>query len=508
MLDTKKVQRAAVPIVMIETNDAAQSMTTIAAQLNGKATSAVFMQHDLASGLRPLNEVSGQFNDEVFGRDIDLRTMPIGEVLMMLASEPALRFLKERRIRGFVLLNNPQLYWDEPTGGAQVQQAIWNLRDLWKPIGAQIYLLVPPATTLPEVMRNDTIVLTDTLPDRAELSEIIKRTIDQLGVNYDISKTCDTLSGLSAFAAEQVLAMSVSKTGVDMAELWERKRRTIEATPGLKVYRGGDTFNDVGGYENIKAFLTLIKDGRCPKLLVFEDEVDKAYGGVQGDTSGVAQDQLGAQLKYMQDNDCRGIIFFGVRGSGKTAVAKAMSNEFGVPTIEFDRGAMKGSLVGQSESRFRAALDVIKAVSNGDALFVATCNRMGALPPELLRRYNYGTYFFDLPDREARAKIWAVYFTKYPELFDQNVPNDAGWSGSDIRTCALLAHDLKVSLTDAASYIVPIGISSRDNIEVMRREAHNRYIDAARPGVYQDPAQAKFQAASAVGVIRNMSEVE
>ena len=55
------------------------------------------------------------------------------------------------------------------------------------------------------------------------------------------SKTVDILRGLSAFAAEQVVAMSLSKDGIDEETLWQRKKRMIEQTPGLQVWKGGES---------------------------------------------------------------------------------------------------------------------------------------------------------------------------------------------------------------------------------------------------------------------------
>jgi hypothetical protein len=46
--------------------------------------------------------------------------------------------------------------------------------------------------------------------------------------------------------------MSLSKKGLDLEQLWERKRQVIEQVPGLSVWRGGETFDDIGGCENIK----------------------------------------------------------------------------------------------------------------------------------------------------------------------------------------------------------------------------------------------------------------
>ena len=47
--------------------------------------------------------------------------------------------------------------------------------------------------------------------------------------------------GLAAYPTEQVLAMSITKKGLDLERLWERKRQAVEQTPGLSVWRGGET---------------------------------------------------------------------------------------------------------------------------------------------------------------------------------------------------------------------------------------------------------------------------
>ncbi len=506
MITIKRVRQAGVPLVVVETSDASQTQRSIVSELNGKAETSPLLHHDLASGLQAMNEKATELCDAIFGTGVDLTSMPPSEVLCRLGSDAAEKFLRNigtasAPCPAFVIMHNPQLYWNN---APDVIQAIWNLRDALKRTGSQLLALVPPGTTLPNELKADAVVLTDTLPTREELAKIVESIIRAAALKPDLVKDkeriYDILSGLSAFAAEQVLAMSVTKQGVDLKVLWDRKRQTIEQTPGLDVWDGGETFADVGGYENVKTFLRRIMNGtNKPKAIVYEDEIDKAYGGLAGDSSGTTQDQLGVQLKFMQDHNSRGIIFFGVQGSGKSAIAKAVGNELGIPTIELDRGDMKDKLVGSSETRVRAALDVVQSISDGSALFIATCNKMAILPPELKRRFNYGTYFFDLPDRSARVAIWAIYLKKYPELFDMEQPKDEGWSGADIKTCALLAHDLQITLVEASEYIVPIGVSNAEQIETMRREAHRKYIDAGKPGVYEYKANAQNLIAVADG---------
>lgn len=494
MIDITKARRAGVPLLAVETNDATQSQLSILRKLNGKADVLPLLHHDLSGGLTALNQPGRELIASVYG-DVDLMTMPPAEVLMQLGGESSVRALGAAA-QAMIFFTNPQLYWNAPDAGAGVVQAIWNLRDVFKVSGSTLILFVTPGTFLPEVLKNDVFMLRDTLPDRAEIETIVASILNSTRLTEaqigDREKIYDMLTGLPPFAVEQILAMSISKAGVNLKDLWARKRQMIEQTPGLTVWEGGETFADVGGYENVKTFLRKIMGGlNPPKAIVFEDEIDKAYAGLAGDNTGTTQDQLGVQLKFMQDRNARGIIFFGVRGSGKTAIGKAVGNELGVPTIEIDRGAMKTSLLGASEQRVRAVLDVIDAISNGSALFVATCNKMAILPTELVRRFNYGVYFFDLPDRAARAKIWDIYLKKYSELTGMDRPNDEGWSGSDIKNCTLLAHELKTTLLDAANNVVPIGVSSANQIDTMRREANRNYIDAAQPGIFEYPATVK-----------------
>ena len=51
-------------------------------------------------------------------------------------------------------------------------------------------------------------------------------------------KAVDALLGLAAFPAEQVLAMSLSKKGLDLEQLWERKRQVIERHAGSQRVAG------------------------------------------------------------------------------------------------------------------------------------------------------------------------------------------------------------------------------------------------------------------------------
>jgi len=499
MLSTKSARQAGVPLIVVETNDSAQSVKTFRAELNGRADTSPMISHDLGSGVQAYNDVGGELLQTLCG-DEDRTGMNPATFLINVAKLRSLEV--EQPV--YVLLFNPQLYWNLESG-ITIQQAVWNLRDVLKPSKSQLLMFVPTGTQLPDVLKSDVLVLKDTLPTPAELTEIIERTLNSaVKAGLDAKKIPDrvtilkTLTGLPAFPAEQVLAMSISREGVDTKNLWERKRQAIEQTPGLSVWRGGESFNDIGGYENVKEFMRRIIGGRdAPNAIVYQDEMEKFFGAnVTGDNTGVTQDQLGVQLAYMQDTNALGCMFLGVRGSGKSAIAKAIGNEAGIPTIALDLGGMKAGIVGSSEARLRSAFDVVSSISQGRVLFIATCNSVATLPPELRRRYNYGTFFFDIPDSASRKKIWDIYKKKYPELAKEKTPSDEGWTGSEIRNCVMIAWNLKITLLDAAKYIVPVTVSDAVATTRLLESANNRYLDASSAGLFQYKSKSKSSAAN------------
>src|SRR5438132_295824 len=298
------------------------------------------------------------------------------------------------------------------------------------------------------------------------------------------SQSVDALIGLAAFPAEQVLAMSLSKKGLDLDRLWERKCQAVEQTPGLTIWRGGETFDQIGGCENIKRFLAAVLQGReAPRVIVFVDEIEKAFAGTGTDMSGVKTELTGTMLSWMQDRGADGIIFIGPPGAAKSAVGKAAGAMAGIPTVAFDLSAMQSSLVGGSGERLRAALQVVDAISQGRSLWIATCNSIASLPPELRRRFTLGTFFFDLPTAEERETIWRIYVRKYDVSGD--LPDDEGWTGAEIKECCRKAHRLKMTLAEASRYIVPVSRSAGEQIKALRQMASGKFISASTPGVYR-----------------------
>jgi hypothetical protein len=351
-----------------------------------------------------------------------------------------------------------------------------------------LVLLAAPGATLPQELGQDVLILDEPLPSTSHLEQIVRETFNAANLGEPerpvINKAVDALIGLAAIPAEQALAISLVKRLLDTEDLWERKRQIIEQTPGLSVWRGGETFEDIGGVENVKSFLRAVLRGvDPPRVVVFIDEIEKAFAGTGTDLSGVKTEMTGTILTCMQDREADGIVFVGPAGAAKSAAAKATGGTAGIPTIAFDLPPMESSLVGASTERLRTALQIIDAVSQGRMLFIATCNSIASLPPELRRRFTLGTFFFDLPTAEERETIWEIYLKKYNVSGD--LPNDEGWTGAEIKECCRKAHRLGITLTQAARYIVPVSRSAAEQIKALRQMASGKFISASTPGVYQ-----------------------
>lgn len=497
LLQLKAARRCSVPLVAITTPDPAATIQTVCDSVNGgNGQAAVKIVWDAVEGLRPRGK-----NDSEIEACKKVIANLIGEnddptkfnptVLLSLAKK-----LPEESML-FMHLANRFI----PDIG--VIQAIWNLRDEFK-INHRMLIMLAPAIDLPPELSGDVIVFDEPLPDEAELAQIIKDQYESGKLKPDphiVPKGVEAIQGLPAFQAEQVVAMSLGKGGLNISECWERKRRQIEQTPGLKVNREPVQFSDIGGVKVIKEFLRRILAGNGrPNAIVFVDEIEKFIAGSSGqgaDTSGVSQDQLGTLLSYMQDNSAAGCIFVGPPGSAKSMVAKAAGNEAAggaIPTIQLDLGAMKGSLVGQSEQNLRAGLKVITSVSNSKSLWIATCNSISDLPPELRRRFTLGTFFFDLPDASERETIWKIYLTKYDHPKKQlDGIDDSGWTGAEIMQCCDIAHRLNGTLVEASGFVVPVSRSAADQLERLRKGADGRFLSASRLGVYRRAGDSASQ---------------
>lgn len=480
----KAARRVSAPLIIVNTPDVAATISRLGEAVNGK--SPVF-SWDFVKGLRLLNQ---QVLEALAKSSDPLDHAAVSEIAKLLDQDTQFNpggmiMAAEHLPRNSVLfIQNAHRYLEDDG----VVQGIVNLRDELK-CGFRTLVLLGPQVPPPAEIASDVIVLEEELPEREQIETIIRDVHDAVEMEPEqdaIGKAIRAMQGLSAFQIEQTVAMSLTPDGMVLDDLQERKRRLINLTKGLDAYMGGSTFADIYGCEAIKARSLGIINGREPvDAIVWLDEGEKALAGAGTDTSGVADDQLGTLLTEMEEQHAIGFIFVGHAGTAKSAMAKAIGGEAEVPTIRCDLGAMQGSLVGQSQAALRQALKVIKAVSNGRALWIMTCNDITKLPPALLRRFRSGIYFFDLPTAPCREGIWNLYLS---DLIDVDVDPksfDEGWTGAEIEQCVRNAYRERMPISASRHTITPQCVIAADSVDRLRQLAHRRFLSAEHPGMFE-----------------------
>jgi hypothetical protein len=358
-------------------------------------------------------------------------------------------------------------------------------------------LILAPVVQIPAELEKQFVVLEHPLPDRAQLQEIATSVATDEGEmpsGSELQRLLDASSGLTRYEAESAYSLSLVRHGRLQAEtLWELKSQMLKKSGLVQLYRGQETFGDLGGLDALKAFC---KRALRPK-------------------SAASQPRP------------RGVLLLSPPGCGKSAFCKALGTETGRPTLVLDIGSLMGSLVGQSEANIRQALKLIDAMApavvfldecekalagvassgqtdsgvsarlfgsflawlndhDSDVFVVATANDIAKLPPEFARAERFdGVFFLDLPGPEQRAAIWRMYLAKYELDARQKLPPDEAWTGAEIKACCRLAALLDVPLTAAAQNIVPVARTAAESVEKLRSWAAGRCLDAERGGIYE-----------------------
>ncbi|MBX7165915.1 MAG: AAA family ATPase, partial [Pirellulales bacterium] len=357
-------------------------------------------------------------------------------------------------------------------------------------------VVLAPVVAIPVELEKLFVVLEHALPAREQLAEIarsIATEAQELPTGDQFDRVLDAASGLTRLEAESAFALSLVRQGrIEPAALWELKAQLLKKSGLLRLYRGEETFADLGGLEAVKEFCTrALRPGRNPRVRP------------------------------------RGVLLLSPPGCGKSLLCKALGQEVGRPTLLLDIGALMGSLVGQTEQNIRQALRLADAMQpcvlfcdeldkglagaansgptdsgvatrlfgtlltylsdhESDVFFVATANSIARLPAEFTRAERFDAiYFLDLPGAAQRRAIWQLHLNKFGLDPSQPRPIDADWTGAEIHSCCRLAALLDVPLVDAAHRIVPVARTAAESIQELRRWASGRCLDAQAGGIYQ-----------------------
>lgn len=489
-------RRVSTPLISISTPDPAALITSLLVTL---PHDVAVVQWDVINGLQARNDLGIDAYMKMIGESdttpnnptacaVKAQGLPANSVLFMLQTDR---------------------WFSGDAAGHKFAMACWNLRDKFKANKRTLILLGHDMNGLPSELSGDTLQLDDPLPRKEEIRQIITDSVigemnrsitrynesvapDQkrplLDVPSDqLSQAVDANLGLTAYQVEQFTSMALRGGGIDIRSLEDRKEKQIERTPGLSVFRQGNTFTDVGGCGPVKEEITALMTSkkRHFQAVVWLDEIEKTGLGNTTDLSGVNSDAEGQILTYLEDHNAYVIMLVGVPGCGKSEIAKAAGSTFNRPTIRFDMGGMKGSHVGESERYVREALRVTSAVTNDNGLWIATSNKISNLSPALRSRFS-DVFFFDLPTADELEVIWDIWTRKFGlDKKAEKQPDDTGWVGRNVKKCCEKAYLKGVSLLDAAKSIVPVAHSAADDIAELRSQATGRFLSASYPGVYR-----------------------
>jgi len=359
-----------------------------------------------------------------------------------------------------------------------------------------IVVVLSPVVQIPIELEKMFVVMEHELPSRKELEEIARGIATEDGELPDeaeLETILDAAAGLTRMEAENAFSLSLVRAERITADaVWELKTQTLKKSGLLSLYRGDSDFSSLGGLASLKAF--------CKRAMLHP--------------------QRGNSLKR-----ARGVLLLSPPGCGKSQFCKALGKEVGRPVINLDVGSLMGSLVGQSEERTRQALRVIDAMApcvamidevekafagmNGsgdsgvasrmfgtflswlndhqsDVFVVCTANDVSRLPPEFSRSERFdGVFFLDLPNREEKDIIWAIYRGLYDIDASQRSPDDTDWTGAEIKSCCRLSALLDLPLKQAAQNVVPVAVTARESIDRLRAWASGRCLSASQSGVYQ-----------------------
>lgn len=372
-------------------------------------------------------------------------------------------------------------FLDDPMVG----QAVLNAIPVFKGYG-NCLAVIAPTSKLPLHLQPYFHLVEVKLPEE----EALYRLQTELGSPLNIRpnrKAARLATGLTEFQAETAYSLSLTKKGYFSSKtVTAAKTQMIKKSGLLEIFPASD-ISEVGGLDPLKEYVrnraqAYVPDSSLPKP--------------------------------------KGILLVGVPGTGKSKTASAIASMLQFPLIRLDIGALKNSLVGESERRMREATKIIDAFGNcvlfldelekmfagtktgtndsgttmgmfshfltwaneqKTAFIVATANNIKELPPEFLRAGRFDAiWFVDLPSRAEREEIIRIMNRKYGTSMPLDWADDLnGYTGAEIEQ---IVRDSLFDGLDAARHsLIPLSQTMKEDIEKLRQWARSRARIANTP---------------------------
>jgi SpoVK/Ycf46/Vps4 family AAA+-type ATPase len=373
-------------------------------------------------------------------------------------------------------------------------------------------VLVSHEVQLPRELESFSARFDLALPTEVERKKIIKRvarefTADNPGSRVQVDPKAyglliQNLAGLPIRDTEQLARNAIYHDGAisksDLPKVMEAKYELLNRGGILQFEYDTARFNDVGGLEKLKHWLTQ----RKPAFLNNDD------------------------ARHLDTP--KGVLLIGVQGCGKSLAAKATAGIFGLPLLRLDFANLYDKYHGETERNLRESLKTADVMSpcvlwideiekglagrggetgttqrvlgsfltwmaqkKSEVFVVATANDISALPPELVRKGRFDEIFFvDLPNSTIRRIIAEIHLKNRGQdagAFDLDKIAEAtgGFSGAEIEQAIVsalyAAHAQKNSLTTGhvlaeAKRTKPLSVVMAERIELLRHWAEGRTV--------------------------------
>jgi ATP-dependent 26S proteasome regulatory subunit len=377
----------------------------------------------------------------------------------------------------------------------------------------------------PTELESSITVLNHELPGNEDIVTVMESVVDFLKTrNVDIKlteekryATLEALKGMRLTDIENALAYSVVTTKTfDAKILLAEKCKAIKKSGTLEYLQSDISWDMIGGLERFKKWAALWK-------VVFTDKAKKFTLATP-----------------------RGVMLLGVPGCGKSLVAMAMANYYGLPYLRFDPGSVFSKYVGDSEHITDKTLKIIDAVApcvlhidefdkgmagaggsgEGDSgvsqrvygkllrwmsdhtspvMVAATANDIMRIPAEYLRKGRFDEiFFFDIPNGTERRDIFKIQLNRQkldPTKYDLDKFVDAAksFTGAEIQAAVSMAKLLAANrgeypsnedIVTCVGEILPEAKKNKTKIETIRQRA----AELAIPASYEekaDPTEVK-----------------
>mgnify|MGYP003390268781 CR=1 FL=1 len=457
------------PVISIETRDEEHALELI----RGIATelSRPIYEWSMTSGMRQLDR-KGTWQPLALksGKTPALYTPIAGGDEEKPGAKPVLVKKAVEALTAVVEVANNAMYVFKDLGphakDAQVQRLLRDAASVSESHRSTVILV--DAGSLPDEVKRLAVPFDLGWPSLEELEQVVKQTFSRIRkdsmeeltatlTRREMDHLVQTLRGLTRTEAERVVASVIyqdfSLSGEDLPAVLDAKRSLLGSAGSLESIAVDFTIEDVGGFENLKAWLKQRRGGFNKKAREF----------------GLAPP--------------RGILMLGVPGCGKSLCAKAVAADWEMPLLRLDPGVLYNKFIGETERQLRDALaqaeamapvilwidEIEKAFASASAgsadgglskrmfgsllswmqdhrhpiFLVATANDISALPPELMRKGRFDEVFFvDLPTSEARMNILSIHLVRRerdPAKFDllQLAEAAEGFNGAELEQAIL-----------------------------------------------------------------------